>query len=82
MGLDIRVPIGGLFTTMGFLLTAYGLISDRHLYERSLGINVNFEWGIVLLVFGILMGGLGMRRKPQAPNHAATTERRVGAGGH
>ncbi len=82
MGLDIRVPIGGLFTTMGILLMVYGLASDPHIYERSLGINVNFEWGIVLLVFGLVMGGMGLRSKPKAPKDAADSERRLGAGGH
>ena len=82
MGLDIRVPIGGLFTTMGILLMVYGLVSDPHIYERSLGINVNFEWGIVLLVFGVVMGVMGLRSKPKASKNPTESERRLGAGGH
>ena len=82
MGLDIRVPIGGLFTTMGILLTVYGLVSDRHLYQRSLGINVNLEWGVVLLVFGIVMGILGLKSKPKLPKDAPDSGRRIGASGH
>jgi hypothetical protein len=31
------------------------------MYERSLGINVNFDWGIALLAFGIVMFLLGRR---------------------
>jgi hypothetical protein len=64
MGLDIRLPIGLLFAILGGLLTVYGLVSDPALYERSLGININLWWGLVLLVFGALMVLAG-RRKPR-----------------
>ena len=51
----MRWPIGGMFTITGVLLVVYGLVSDRAIYEKSLGINVNLWWGLVLLVFGLLM---------------------------
>jgi hypothetical protein len=54
MGLDIRWPIGLMFTLIGVLLTGYGLIAKSD-HAISLGININFIWGIVLLVFGVLM---------------------------
>lgn len=57
MGLDIRWPIGLMFTLIGALLALNGLItsSNTDMYVRSLGININLIWGIVLLVFGVLM---------------------------
>ena len=61
MGLDIRTPIGLMFTIVGALLLAYGLASDPALYARSLGLNVNAIWGGVLLVFGGIMLALGRR---------------------
>lgn len=61
MGLDIRLPIGLLFSVLGLLLTLFGAFSDRALYERSLGINVNLLWGVVLLAFGVIMLLLGRR---------------------
>jgi hypothetical protein len=61
MGLDIRLPIGGLFSILGVLLAGYGLLSDRGIYVRSLGINVNLWWGLALLVFGVVMVVLGRR---------------------
>jgi multisubunit Na+/H+ antiporter MnhG subunit len=60
--LDIRLPIGLLFLLLGALLTGYGLVSDPSLYTRSLGINVNLDWGVVLLVFGAAMLYLGRSR--------------------
>ena len=62
MGLDIRLPIGVLFSVFGLLLSVFGAFSNRSLYERSLGVNVNLVWGIVLLVFGVSMLLLGRRR--------------------
>jgi hypothetical protein len=61
MGLDIRLPIGLMFTLFGLLLVVYGAVSDKSLYQRSLGINVNLWWGVVLLVFGVVMLVLGRR---------------------
>ena len=61
MGLDIRLPIGFLFTIFGVLLISFGTLSDKAIYERSLGININLEWGIVMLVFGAIMLALGRR---------------------
>ena len=55
MGLDLRFPIGILFSALALVLIVYGLISDPAIYARSLGINVNFGWGCVLLVFGLAM---------------------------
>ena len=63
MKLDVRFPIGGMFTIFGVILAVYGLASDPAIYARSLGINVNLWWGIVLLVFGLLMLGFAIRRK-------------------
>ena len=55
MGLDIRVPIGLMFALLGILLGGYGLMSDRAIYAKSLGLNVNLGWGVILLAFGIVM---------------------------
>lgn len=61
MGLDIRLPIGLMFTILGLLLAGYGLVGDKEIYGRALGINVNLWWGLVMLVFGIVMLLLGRR---------------------
>ncbi len=67
MQLDIRIPIGLLFAVLGALLTAFGAATmfgfggGSAIYERSLGINVNLAWGLVLLAFGLLMYFMGRR---------------------
>jgi hypothetical protein len=61
LGIDIRLPIGFVFAVVGILLTAFGAASNRAIYQRSLGINVNLYWGLVLLAFGLVMVTLGQR---------------------
>jgi hypothetical protein len=63
VGIDIRVPIGWLFLALGALLSVYGLVSDDAIYARSLGVNVNLGWGIVLLVFGATFLFFGRRAR-------------------
>jgi membrane protein implicated in regulation of membrane protease activity len=61
MTLDLRMPIGLIFTIFGSMLTVYGLVSGDAIYERSLGVNVNLWWGLVLLVFGLVMLAFAIR---------------------
>jgi hypothetical protein len=65
MGLDIRWPIGLMFSLVGLLMTIFGLATkgDAAMYHRSLDININLVWGIVLVVFGGLM--LFFARRPK-----------------
>jgi hypothetical protein len=57
MGIDIKFPIGLMFTILGILLTAYGFFTggNEAMYTRSLGINVNLWSGCGMLVFGLIM---------------------------
>ena len=73
-GLDVRLPIGGLFTALGLLLTGYGLatVGDPSHYARSLSVNINLWWGLVMLVFGLtLLAAVWISRRRQAAKPAA-----------
>jgi membrane protein implicated in regulation of membrane protease activity len=75
--LDLRVPIGGLFTGLGVLIGGYGLAThgDAAIYAKSLGININLWWGIIMLVIGVILLVLGMRaEKEHHPSGAVETE--------
>ncbi len=63
MRLDLRIPMGLMFTLTGLILTLFGVATDGNvtLYARSLGINANLWWGLVLLVFGLIMFLMGRR---------------------
>ncbi len=57
--MDLRLPIGIIFTLYGVILIVYGLVTKGSaIYQKSLGINVNLGWGVVLLVFGLAMYAL------------------------
>ena len=65
MGLDIRWPIGLMFTLIGVLLTGYGATKSAD--SIRLAININLIWGVVLLVFGVamLLGAIrGSKKNP------------------
>ncbi len=61
MGLDIRIPIGLMFTVLGTLLSGYGLFADKAIFAKSLGINVDLIWGGCLLLFGLAFVIAGRR---------------------
>ena len=70
MHLDIRTPIGLLFTAIGLVLCVYGLVSNPAVYNKSFNINVNLIWGAVLVVFGLFMlcmVCLKVKKVPQVP---------------
>ena len=67
MKLDLRLPIGLMFGLFGAMLAVYGLVSSDAIYDRSLGINVNLWWGLVLLGFGVVMLVLARRGQPRTP---------------
>jgi hypothetical protein len=67
MNLDLRIPMGLMFTLVGLILTVFGLSTmGNPMYARSLGINANLDWGLVLLVFGSIMFVLGRRGQKRA----------------
>ena len=62
MGLDIRLPIGMMFSLLGALLAIYGIATggDAAMYKSSLDLNINLWWGLVLFVFGAVMLGFAL----------------------
>ncbi|HEX7728750.1 MAG TPA: hypothetical protein VF392_06920 [Terracidiphilus sp.] len=72
MSLDLRIPMGLMFTLTGLILTVFGFVTNGNagLYAKSLGINANLWWGLVLLAFGIIMfllGRAGQKRLASQP---------------
>ncbi len=65
MGLDIRLPIGMMFSLLGALLATYGFFtaSDHEMYRSSLDANVNLWWGLVLFAFGAAMLFFALRAR-------------------
>lgn len=55
MGLDLRLPIGALFLIIGLLLAGYGWMTT--------GMEVDRWWGLVMVVFGLVMVTLARRSR-------------------
>jgi len=57
MGLDIRWPIGLMFTLVGALLTGYGVLKTTlsTIQVSGQSININLVWGIVLLICCVIL---------------------------
>ncbi len=69
MGVDIRLPLGLLLGIVGLLLAGFGLFGDQAIYARSLGINVNLWWGLVMALSGGVF--LGFSRRHTAAMHSS-----------
>jgi hypothetical protein len=71
---DPRILLGMMFTLIGTILTALGLSTrtNADVYAKSLGINANLWWGLVLLVFGIVTLTLGRRAQARLENAPGT----------
>lgn len=63
MNLDLRLPMGMMFSILGAVLLAFGLATRARpeLYGRSFGINANLWAGVALFLFGLIVVGMGRR---------------------
>ena len=63
--LDIKIPIGLMFSVFGVIITIYGFMTrnDAELYQKSFSHNVNLWMGSLMLVFGAVMLLLVRRKK-------------------
>lgn len=52
--MDIRTPIGLMFTVFGVMMTIVGFLPINDT-QKSMNININLWWGILMLVFGVFM---------------------------
>lgn len=72
MATDIRLPIGWLFSTLGVILVVYGLSTQGSaIYARSESVNINLWWGLIVLVFGLLLLWLGLSARRRIVRAAA-----------
>ena len=62
---DIRIPIGLMFSIIGILISVFGLatMSNTEMYQKSLSINVNLIMGVLMLIFGLFMLYFAWRKK-------------------
>ena len=65
--LDVRKPIGWLFTIYGVMLVAFGMFQPQltTIEGHNITFNLNLIWGALMLIFGILMNALAYMEKPK-----------------
>lgn len=63
VGLDIRAPIGGLFSVLGLMLAGYGAAAPQA--SIGVGINIDLWWGLIMLTFGVALLLLARRAMKQ-----------------
>lgn len=89
--MDIRLPVGAIFSIDGVLLTFYGLIAgDVEPRHMLLGLQVNIVAGVGMLIFGGAFLYLARKGTPSARRSEASVEgraieereRRTGLEGH
>lgn len=73
MNLDLRTPIGMMFTFTGLILSVFGYSTSSNVaaYAKTQGLNVNLWWGLVLLAFGMTLFLLSRRDKLRPAQSAA-----------
>lgn len=54
--MSIAITIGGTIGLIGLVILLYGLFGSAD-YTKSDGININLWWGLLMVVFGIVMAG-------------------------
>jgi len=59
MHIDIRTPLGLMFSIMGLLLVGLGVTGDGALFR--FGVNIDLWWGLAMLIFGAAMLWLARR---------------------
>jgi hypothetical protein len=67
-GMDIRMPMGLMFSIIGAVIAIFGVFTNgSEIYtDHSLGININLWWGLVMFAFGVFMLLLSLMRKGKA----------------
>jgi hypothetical protein len=69
MGLDIKIPIGLMFSVLGVILTIHGILTGGNveMYEQSLGHNINLWSGLFMMAFGgfMLLTSTLVKKKPK-----------------
>lgn len=78
MNFDLRVAVGWMFLLLGLLLVFFGYASKDNpaLWVKSLGIDVDLWWGMVLTVFGLTMLALGKQAEKDREQGIAIKEQR------
>ncbi len=63
MGLDVRMPMGLMFSVLGALLLVYGGLTLGRPGTAPTGVPINLVWGLFILLFGLVLIFLARRAR-------------------
>lgn len=66
--MSIALTIGATIGLIGLIILLYGLFGHAD-YSRSNGVNINLWWGLLMVVFGLLMSAGGYFSSRRAATH-------------
>ena len=66
--MSIALTIGATIGLIGLVILLYGLFGAAD-FSRSDGINIDLWWGLLMLVFGIIMSAGGYMATRRASSH-------------
>ena len=82
MNLDLRIPMGLMFLIVGAILSVlWAGDAGSAIYAKSVEMNINLIWGVVMLVFGGAMFLLGRRSQSRPVKAVEGATRPLGHGG-
>ena len=61
--MDLRFPIAIMFLLLGGILAGYGWWAPHDAGQVDLGFRVNLIWGVVMCVFGAILGVAAWRAR-------------------
>jgi|HubBroStandDraft_6_1064221.scaffolds.fasta_scaffold1462710_2 hypothetical protein len=64
--MDLRFPVALMFLLLGGILTFYGLLAPRDVGQVDLGLHVNLIWGLVMCLFGAILGSMAWRSRARS----------------
>ncbi|HUI30812.1 MAG TPA: hypothetical protein VLX91_11385 [Candidatus Acidoferrales bacterium] len=63
---DLKIPLGYLLGFYGILLLLYGIFGPADIYRKSLYLNINLFWGILMIIVsGAFLLSVYLRKKNQ-----------------
>lgn len=66
--MSIALTIGATIGLIGLVILLYGLFGHAD-YSRSNGFNINLWWGLLMVVFGLLMSAGGYFSSRRSATH-------------
>ncbi len=59
--MDIRTPIGSMFSILGMIIVISSFVQSADDLKKAQGWNISLYWGLFMIAFGVMMFVLARR---------------------